>query len=202
MYQRHKQLGTNIAICPLHQTFTCLTWASLPDIANPQSCKSLCHFVVAMLSKMGAGRLGGGRQLMPPLPESWALLKDHAVTQQAQQARFVRPEPASSKGTTGKAQMPSRPPSKGTVKEAGLPSRPGRTDSDAMPDMPHAPLQQQISQSISRQTAAPLKPASSTVKGLGEKARGTASGQQKPAWGAAQPAPNATQVAAARSYKV
>ncbi len=203
MYQRYKQLSTNIAICPLHQTFSCLTWTSLPAIADRQSCKTLCPFVVAIMSKMGAGRLGKGRQFMPPLPESWASLRDRAVTQPAQQARFARPDPtAPSKGTSGKAQMPSKPSSKGTVKEAGLPSRPGRTDSDAMPDMPHAPWQQQVSGSISGQTAAPLKPVSSTVKGLGEKARGSASGQQKPAWGAAQPAPNATQVAAARSYKV
>lgn len=147
--------------------------------------------------------MGKGRQFMHPLPESWASLKDRAVTQPAQQARFVRPDPMDpSKGTSGKAQRPSRPPSKGTVKEAALPSRPGRTGSDAMPDVPHAPLQQQVSLSISGQTAGPLKPVSSTVKGPSKKARGTASGQQKPAWGAAQPAPNATQIAAARPYKV
>jgi hypothetical protein len=212
VYQRYKQLGSNVAICPLHQAFSCLTWSSLPAIADCQSCKTLCHFAVAIMSKMGAGRLGKGRQFMPPLPKSWASLKDHVVTQQAQQARFARPDPtAPSKGTSGKAQKPSRPSSKGTVKEAsskgtvkeaGMPARLGRTDSDAMPDMPHAPLQQQASLSISGQTAAPLKPVSSTVKGPGEKARGTANGEHKPAWGAAQPAPNATQVAAARSYKV
>ncbi len=161
------------------------------------------------MSKMGAGRLGKGRQFMPPLPESWASLKDHVVTQQA---HFVCPDPtAPSKGTSGKAQKPSRPSSKGTVKEAsskgtvkeaGLPSRPGRTESDAMPDMPHAPLQQQVSVSISGQTAAPVKPVSSAVKGPGEKAERIASGQHKPAWGAAQPAPNAAKVAEARSYKV
>ncbi len=163
------------------------------------------------MSKMGAGRLGKGRQFMPPLPESWASLKDHVVAQQAQQARFVRPDPtAPSKGTSGKAQKPSRPSSKGTVKEAsskgtvkeaGLPARLGRSDSDAMPDVPDAPLQQQVSLS-SEQTAAPLKPVSCTVKGPSEKAQRTANGEQKPAWGAAQPAPNATKVAEARSYKV
>lgn len=56
--------------------------------------------------------------------------------------------------------------------------------------------------SISGQTAAPVKPVSSAVKGPGEKAERIASGQHKPAWGAAQPAPNAAKVAEARSYKV
>ncbi|DBA73380.1 hypothetical protein WJX77_008649 [Trebouxia sp. C0004] len=176
--------------------------SSSDTIDTQAGARSPTSHALAILSKLGAGRLGKGRQLMPPLPESWASLKDHLVIQQPKQARFVRPDPmAPSKGTAGKAQMPSRPSSKGTVKSAGLPSRPGRTDSDPMPDMPHAPMQQQVPLSISGQTAAPLKPGSSTVKGLGEKARGTTSGQQKPAWGAAQPAPNATQVAAARSYK-
>ena len=40
------------------------------------------------------------------------------------------------------------------------------------------------------------------VKGPGDKGKADANGQPKPAWGAAQPAAGATNVAAARSYKV
>ena len=161
-------------------------------------CECVLHPAVSMLSKMGAGRLSRGHQLMGPLPDSWATLTNHVISQQAHQPWAVHSKPRlPSQGTSGKAQVPSRPPSKGPVKAADLPSRAVGIESDG-----HVPPRQPAGQGVSGQAAVPTKPVSSAVKGQGEKAKAIPNGQQKPAWGAAQPAAKATQVATARSYKV
>ncbi|KAL0045714.1 hypothetical protein WJX82_002488 [Trebouxia sp. C0006] len=113
--------------------------------------RSPTSHALAIMSKMGAGRLGKGRQFMPPLPESWASLKDHVVTQQA---HFVCPDPtAPSKGTSGKAQKPSRPSSKGTVKEAS--SKEARSYKRLRKSSSPA-LSEAAEQAPSAQTATPL----------------------------------------------
>ena len=177
--------------------------------------KSMSLCAVAMLSKMGPGRLSRGRQMMPPLPTSWATLGQHMAAQQLQKAASSLTESRlPNKASSGKTKLPSKPPSAGLSEMAKIPSRPpsagfnGKAEILSRLPATGPKSSHHCTDTAPRQTALEgglqMNGNSVPSRTVPESQKGKASSntQPRPAWGAPQPPANATQVAAARSYKV
>ena len=170
---------------------------------------------VAMLSKMGTGRLSRGQQLMAPLPPSWTKLSQQLAAKRQLESHSgdvrsdgpARPVSADTNGRHQRAEDPTRPTNPAAK------GRHDRPEPSARPSAAASKGRQQAVQGSSKppQTGA-TKPDDQAhglangrmaePKGMYEKAKGASNGQKRPAWGAAQPPSHAARVAEARTFKV
>lgn len=150
---------------------------------------------VAALAKMGVGGLSDGRQMMPALPPSWATFGQQlAARQKANHASNTV------NGHTG--QLPNGQIANGapSSRQASAAARGAGGKSDRPAAGQPAQNDSMLKTGGVRATAL-AKGRAAPAKGPGLKADDSAA-QTRPGWGVTQPAPGATQVAAARQLKV